>query len=166
MAFMDKFTSMAKNAADKTNDLIGIGKLNLKINEEREKISAAKLKIGEYYWNQFVNNAVLDSEPMDFCSQILVATTAIESCQNEIRVLKQEKPAATAEQPFIIGSVPCPSCGSMVEDGKKFCPQCGFNMASSVAPQEEPMDLQTCSGCGKLIKADLKFCPECGKQLL
>ena len=162
---MDKFANMAKNAADKTNDLIGIGKLNLKINEEKDKISAAKLKIGEYYWKQCLNNALLDPEPMEYCSQISDAIKAIESCENEIRGLKQEKPAAPTTQTPLVGGAPCPSCGSLVEDGKKFCPQCGFNLASTVAPQEEPVDMQTCSGCGTLIKADLKFCPECGKQL-
>lgn len=48
---------------------------------------------------------------------------------------------------------PCIKCKTLVPEGSKFCPECGFNM-----------DLK-CPGCGAKIDGGTKFCPDCGKKL-
>ncbi|MGA7271889.1 MAG: adenylate/guanylate cyclase domain-containing protein, partial [Acidimicrobiia bacterium] len=48
---------------------------------------------------------------------------------------------------------PCPSCGSEVPEGQKFCGQCGT--ALSVA----------CPACGTLAQPGQRFCGECGTSL-
>ncbi|MGN0738765.1 MAG: zinc ribbon domain-containing protein [Treponema sp.] len=46
----------------------------------------------------------------------------------------------------------CNKCGAEIEEGKKFCGECG-----APAPQEKK-----CAKCGATIDAGVKFCPECG----
>ena len=50
------------------------------------------------------------------------------------------------------GSLTCPSCGTAVLSGTKFCPECG-------APMNCP-----CPKCGASVPAGTKFCPECGEK--
>lgn len=46
----------------------------------------------------------------------------------------------------------CPKCGIEVEDGMKFCGECGAKLPQS----------KTCPKCGAIAAATAKFCGECG----
>lgn len=46
----------------------------------------------------------------------------------------------------------CPNCSSAIGGGR-FCPECGFDMASTH---------KTCPGCGTLCLRSARFCPDCG----
>jgi len=61
----------------------------------------------------------------------------------------QQNPQPVQNQP----TVPCPKCNTSVQQGAKFCPNCG----QSMAPQKA-----TCVKCSKEIDSGVKFCPECG----
>ena len=50
----------------------------------------------------------------------------------------------------------CPACGSSVDEGKKFCPECGGKMVAG-----KPK----CSVCGKEYEKAPKFCEECGTKM-
>lgn len=47
----------------------------------------------------------------------------------------------------------CPECQAKVEQGAKFCANCGTNLANMV---------KTCANCQAELKSSTKFCPECG----
>lgn len=47
----------------------------------------------------------------------------------------------------------CPSCGTMIPGGAKFCFECGTKI------------WQSCPKCGMKLNGVVKFCPECGKRL-
>jgi len=50
----------------------------------------------------------------------------------------------------------CPACGTSVDEGKKFCPECGGKMVGG-----KPK----CSGCGKEYEKAPKFCEDCGTKM-
>ena len=55
----------------------------------------------------------------------------------------------------------CQSCGSEVEDGAKFCKNCG----SEVIVEEENTNVSEtkfCANCGFEMPQNTKFCPQCG----
>jgi membrane protease subunit (stomatin/prohibitin family) len=49
--------------------------------------------------------------------------------------------------------VPCPSCGTEVDPGGKFCQECGARLS----PQKQP-----CVNCHAEIDSSVRFCPNCG----
>ncbi|MCR3923157.1 MAG: zinc ribbon domain-containing protein [Firmicutes bacterium] len=155
---------MAKNAADKTTDMLETTKINAKINEEQKNIATVKQEIGDYYWQQFVAGLPLEAEPAELCRKIATATAAIEQYQSDIKTIKQEEDApAPQPQPQAAATTKCPSCGTNVAVGKKFCVECGYNMVT--AEEEEKADTKECPSCGVDVGADLKFCSECGTKL-
>ncbi len=61
--------------------------------------------------------------------------------------------AAMSSTPAVEKKEKCPSCGTAVKEGAKFCPECGKPMQS------------LCPACGKPVKEGAKFCSECGESL-
>lgn len=53
--------------------------------------------------------------------------------------------------------VKCPKCGATVDEGAKFCPECGNKMG---------IETIKCPNCGKEVPANAKFCPGCGEKLV
>ena len=47
----------------------------------------------------------------------------------------------------------CPNCKADIEDGSKFCPQCGLKLPAY------------CPKCGRQVEEDERFCIECGALL-
>ena len=48
----------------------------------------------------------------------------------------------------------CVACGTEIELGAKFCPECGVKQ-----------EAKFCSECGQKLDANAKFCPNCGKKV-
>jgi RNA polymerase subunit RPABC4/transcription elongation factor Spt4 len=160
MAIFDKISNMAKSTLDKTSEMLEITKLNTRISTENGKITAAKTRMGEYCWNQFINGAALDAELTEICAEIQTILANIDSLNAEIQALKEAKAApvstaSTAPQ----GGKPCPSCGNPVAPGTKFCPSCG-----SPVPSAAPA-ARACPSCGAQVAADTHFCSECGTKI-
>jgi membrane protease subunit (stomatin/prohibitin family) len=55
-----------------------------------------------------------------------------------------------------VAMVACPKCGANVQQGAKFCPNCGNNMSPAMVK---------CSNCSAQVTAGTKFCPECGQKI-
>ena len=50
--------------------------------------------------------------------------------------------------------IKCPSCGKMISEDAKFCPECGEDIRGK--------KIFRCSDCGAPVQAGSKFCPSCG----
>lgn len=57
-----------------------------------------------------------------------------------------------AEPPTEVVAAPCPHCGTVQPDGKKFCSDCGGAL------------VLVCQECGQSARAGTKFCSECGSR--
>ena len=58
--------------------------------------------------------------------------------------------------------VACPKCGNGVQQGARFCPNCGATMFVAPPPTQA---MTPCPNCGKPVASGTKFCPECGQKM-
>jgi len=86
---MDKVGIMAKKAADKTGDVVEIGKLNAKILSQQQSISSIKEKIGDRLFERYQQGEVVPEELGELCRQIAEIQLNISSMQAEIQEIKQ-----------------------------------------------------------------------------
>lgn len=87
--FMDKVGSMAKKAADKTGDMVEIGKLNTKILSQQQSISSIKGKIGELIFAYYQQGEHIPDDVEVLCKQIEEIQNNIASLQKEIQEIKE-----------------------------------------------------------------------------
>lgn len=135
MAFLDKVSSYAKNAVDKTGDAIETAKLNSRINEQKGKISKIKAELGEYYWSKFESGAVLDDGANEICARIKECFDEIANIEKQIQDIKDgnvdtnaetHRAGSTEAAPNADGASKfCPECGTKTNEGAKFCASCG-----------------------------------------
>jgi predicted nucleic acid-binding Zn ribbon protein len=62
-------------------------------------------------------------------------------------------PRASSVPSVAAAATACPSCGTALKSGAKFCSQCGAKTATAV-----------CASCGAALKAGAKFCSGCGTK--
>lgn len=163
MALFDKLQAVAKNAAAGANDMIEIGKLNGKINDENKKIANAKAELGEFVWQQYQRGVEVPAEADAMCTQIKLSLEMIEGLERQIAEIKADdnpQPAAAPVYPAPAGApaaagAACVNCGAALAPGAKFCANCG-------TPQSME---KSCSSCGAQVGADVRFCPSCGAAL-
>ena len=62
-------------------------------------------------------------------------------------------PKATATMPDKGKTIKCPECGKELQEGSKFCMNCGAKIEEI-----------KCKKCGTKLEANAKFCPECGTR--
>ncbi|MEG1997107.1 MAG: zinc-ribbon domain-containing protein [Clostridiales bacterium] len=156
MAFFDKLSSVTKNAAAGAGDMIEITKLNAKILSENKKIEGFKDQLGDLYWQKAVAGQELDADAMALIYQMREIVAQVEAYNSEIAAIK----AAQSIPPQAAVTLPadskiCHSCGEILGQGVRFCPNCGAAM-----PQEKH-----CPACGEKIEDNVKFCPACGSPL-
>jgi uncharacterized OB-fold protein len=63
------------------------------------------------------------------------------------------------------GGVPCPSCGTRVSPGTRFCGSCGAKIEGSMTSSPAPPSTPLCPACGKPIIPGKKFCGSCGAKI-
>ncbi len=123
MAFFDKISAAAKQAGDKANTAIEIGKLNMKIKSENASIEQFKAQIGDLLWAQYKEGKVTDPQVIALCESIAAANGTIEELEAKINGLKADNaaPAQPVERH-------CPQCGAVIADDARFCNSCGVRL--------------------------------------
>jgi YD repeat-containing protein len=79
-------------------------------------------------------------------------------------------------------SIPCPSCGTAVHAGRKFCSHCGAPVGTPLPEPpgvpdthavpsrqagvvNQPASSSACPRCGAAVVSGKKFCPQCGNRI-
>ncbi|MCL2523777.1 MAG: TIR domain-containing protein [Betaproteobacteria bacterium] len=188
MKLFDKISLFAKNAVDKTSEVIESAKINEKISESRRKFSETKTqfgdmvdvsklntrisdskyrvnnikqKLGDYYWGKYKEGVALDAEADKLCAAIKDEVELIDECNREIQKIKKIPETGNAAKPA--EDIKCAECSAILPSDAKFCPECGA-VAAVKAPEPAP-EVVLCSNCGAQISSDRKFCQECGTRL-
>ncbi len=168
MAFFDKLSDFAKNIGDKTTDAIETGKLQSKINSEKSLAGEELKKIGEFYYNAWLNGGEIAPEILEVCTAAKAHYDAADEAQAEIDRIRAENEAAKAaaaapaapEVPAAPSGIVCTACGAENAPGTKFCCNCG-NKLEIPAPPEPKI----CPNCGATVADGMRFCGECGQKM-
>ena len=168
MAFFDKLNQVAKNIGDKTSDAIETGKLNSKVNSEKNLAGEELKKIGEFYYNAWLESGEIAPEVLEICIAAKAHYDAAAEAQAEIDRIRAENEAAkaaaaapvTPAAPAAPAGIVCTACGTANNPGTKFCCNCG-NKLEIPAPPEPKI----CPNCGATVADGMKFCGECGQKM-
>ena len=167
MALFDKLSDFAKNIGDRTTDAIETGKLNSKVNTEKNLAGEELKKIGEYYYNLWLESGEIAPEVLEFCAAAKAHYDAAAEAQAEIERIRAENEAAkaaaaapiTPAAPAAPAGIVCTACGTANNPGTKFCCNCGNKLEIPAPPAPK-----TCPSCGATIAEGMKFCGECGTR--
>lgn len=91
MAFLDSLSRMAKNVSDKTEDAIGINKLNAGIAKAKNTIEDANSQLAEHYYKLYKRGTVLDETAQALCESIDECYTAIRQAEAQIESIKASR---------------------------------------------------------------------------
>ena len=171
MAFFDKLNDFAKNIGDRTTDAIETGKLNSKVNAEKNLAGEDLKKIGEFYYNLFASGGEVAPEVLEVCQSAKAHYDAAAEAQAEIDRIRAENEAAKAAAaapvapaapavPAAPAGLPCSACGTVNEPGTKFCRECGAKLEVPAEPEK-----RICPACSTEVAPGVKFCSECGQKL-
>lgn len=171
MALFDKLNRMARSLGEMTNEVIENTRSTSKVSTERSAAEAEFKKIGEYYYNRFINGEPVAEEVLEACESARAHLEAAAQMQAEIDRIRMEKEAeaerirlereaemAAAREEAPAG-ITCPNCGMENGEGTKFCCECGTRL-----PLQEPQE-RYCPSCGTAVQPGMRFCSECGQRM-
>ena len=130
MAFLDSLNKMAKNLGEMAGDAVENGKLNIKLMEEKGKLTEAYAELGEAVYQQQKGIADNSAKINELILRIDGHTQQIEALQAEQQPAPAAQPAPAwdapaAEAPAAGAAKFCPGCGTKLDEGVKFCANCG-----------------------------------------
>ena len=88
--FFDKAKKMANLAADKTVDVVEMGKNKGKIVSLRSDINNAEKKIGRYFYEKYRDDEDVDADIVDYIKEISAKEAEIEELDEMIQKIKEE----------------------------------------------------------------------------
>ncbi|MDD4366300.1 MAG: hypothetical protein PHV38_01330 [Eubacteriales bacterium] len=89
--FMNKAGKVAKYAADKTGDVVEIGRCKAKITSRKSEITDLQKKIGAYYYDAYRATGETDPKVEDHLKAIEEAEKKIEELEESIKNVKNDK---------------------------------------------------------------------------
>ena len=81
--------STASKAADKAGDIVEIGKIKAKINSVKAEISSTENKIGQYYFDQYMDGVAVDAIVGAMCEEIKAQMELIDELERKIQEVKE-----------------------------------------------------------------------------
>lgn len=143
-----KLSRAARGVQELTREGMENTRLAVDLRAARSELEKSYAELGRAYYESLSGGEV---------PQTLV--DRVKNCLAEIETLTalRDRPAK---------SMRCPSCGTMQEDGARFCSCCGKRMpeeAPALPEEEETDDAEYCADCGAMRRGDVQFCPVCGR---
>ena len=86
----NKVQEGAKKAANKSQDLIEIGKLKVKINENEKLIKSKYMDIGKYLYAKYMNGEEIPEEVQGFVDIISLKMKDIDMLKDKIKDIKEK----------------------------------------------------------------------------
>jgi len=105
-----KINGIAKNAVQKSSEVMEITKFNVNINTEEEALNDLFVKLGKYCFNKYTNGETADNSVAEICNEIKIHQENINYFKEKIRELKN----------VII----CVSCGKENPNTNELCSKC------------------------------------------
>ena len=171
MAFFDqiskRITDAGQVAAQHTRVLTDTTRLNMKIAENKKKMSQLLFEMGHDYYQKHRKD--IDNEEQAYIDQVNVLFLEIINCQDEIERIKA---AAVQERSPWLNTRKCPVCGSAVEQDSVFCTTCGIRLpeenhefVETDKLEETAFRPRVCPVCGAEVEDHDLFCLSCGTEL-
>ncbi len=88
--FFDKAKKMAGMAADKTGDVVEMGKYKAKIASLKSDVNSAEKKIGRYFYEKYQDDENVDSEVIEYIKEITSKEEEINEMEETIQKIKDE----------------------------------------------------------------------------
>ena len=92
--FLNKASKAASKAANlagnKAGEMIEVGKLKVKIKEQRQEAAIALKEIGEIYYALFEEGKIEDPAVIALCEKVKACNAEIDGLENQIQSAKDE----------------------------------------------------------------------------
>jgi len=109
-----KVAEAAQMVTKKSGELIEVGKINVNISSEEDKIRKYYEQIGKLVYNLYTSGEDLPSEIADICVKIRTSEETIKELKQKLLELKNMKA--------------CENCGANVEKTAVYCSKCGAKL--------------------------------------
>ncbi len=96
MELFEKLNDIAKNAVDKTNELVEDTRLKTQILHDEKSIRELETRIGAYYYEKFAAGEAVDENVSEYCTAISVHKANIE--EKKASLAKETKEEAASEE--------------------------------------------------------------------
>ncbi len=125
-----------------------------KLEKERERQFPA---LGAATYQAFLAGKIDERGLIEQCRSLQAIDEKIQQVQSRIAELQAlaRQPVATPVAAAVAGQA-CPSCGTPVMGGMKFCGNCGREVIQAGT---------SCPSCGASVAPGIKFCGECGAKI-
>jgi len=153
----EKATNMAKIVAKKSNELVEVAKLNISINNERDRIDKLCIEMGKSIYESFEKGEPVSDGLKDKCEQIQSINLNIRSIEQKLLDLKNSRI--------------CGTCGAEIDSEFAFCFKCGTKQEICKSSEQDIGQCKVqyaeiyCPSCGAANPSDYAYCCKCGAGL-
>lgn len=146
-----KLTDASQGVVKQTRNLTDTTRLNMKISENKKKMSQLLFEMGNDYYTKHRKD--MDCEEQGYIDQVNALFYEIIEWQKEIEEIK--------------ASETCKVCGSRITEGASFCMSCGTKLGVDEVEETEEVEtsVRKCPVCGACADDDSVFCISCGTKL-
>ncbi len=129
---------------------------NVKVMNANQEIDELQKQEDELFIE--IGKAAYSQNPSAFPQndKLKLIAANIAAAKAKLSQINQENQAEKAAKEADEEARTCNSCGTLNEEGVKFCQECGARLGAAAKPK--------CVSCGAELQPGIKFCGECGAR--